>query len=42
MQAEHIKIWLAVARREEKEDNKAEGEKRATATETGGPEDPAT
>ena len=40
MQAEHIKGWLTEARRAEKEENAAEGEKRATETETGGPEDP--
>ena len=42
MQEEHIKGWLTAARRAEKEENTAEGEKRATATEKGGPEDPAT
>ena len=42
MRAEHINRWLAVARRAEKEEITAEGEKRATATETGGLEDPAT
>ena len=36
MQAEHIKGWLAAARRAEKEENAAEGETRAT--ETGVPE----
>ena len=41
MRAEHIKGWLTADRRAEKEENAAEGEKRATATETGGPEDPA-
>ena len=42
MRAEHIKGWLAAAQRAEKEENAAEGDKSATATETGGPEDPAT
>ena len=42
MRAEHIKRWLAEARIAEKEESTAEGEKRATATETGGLEDPAT
>ena len=41
MRAEHIKRWIAAARRAEKEESTAEGEKMATATETGGPEDPA-
>ena len=39
--AEHIKGWIAAARRVEKEETTvAEGEKRATETEKGGPEDP--
>ena len=42
MRAEHIKRWLAAARRAEKEESTADGEGRATATETGGPEDTAT
>ena len=42
MRAEHIKRWLAAARRAEKEESIAEGENRATATETGDPEDTAT
>ena len=42
MRAEHKKGWLAVAWRAEKEENAAEGEKRATSTDTGSPEDPAT
>ena len=40
IRAEHIKGWLAAARRAEKEENAAEGEKQATETETGGLEDP--
>ena len=41
MQAEHIKGWLAAARRSDKgETTEAEGEKRATGTEKGGPVDP--
>ena len=40
MRAEHIKGWLAASQREEKEENvAAEGDKRATETEKGGPED---
>ena len=42
MRAEHINRWLAAARRAEKEESTAEGEKSATTTEIGGPEDPAT
>ena len=40
MRADHIKGWLAAAQIAEKAGNAAEGEKRATETETGGPEDP--
>ena len=41
MRAEHIKGWLTAARRVEKGDTAAaEGEKQATDTEKGGPEDP--
>ena len=41
MREEHIKGWLATERRAEKgETAAAEGEKRATETEKGGPEDP--
>ena len=41
MRAEHIKGWLAAARRAEKgETTAAEGEKRATDIEKGGLEDP--
>ena len=42
MRAEHIKGWITAARRAKKEDKTAEREKRATSTETGDPEDPAT
>ena len=42
MRAKHIKRWLVVSRRAEKEESTAEGEKRATETETGDQEDPAT
>ena len=37
MREEHIKGWLAAARREDKEGNEAGGEKRTT--EMGGPEE---
>ena len=41
MREEHIKRWLAAARRTEKgETAAAEGEKRATGTEKGGKVDP--
>ena len=41
MRAEHMKGWLAASQRAEKEETAAaEGEKRATETEKGGPEDP--
>ena len=42
MRTEHIKGWLTEAQRAEKEENAAEGEKRATETETGGTEDTET
>ena len=37
MREDHIKRWLVAARKAEKEENTAEGEKRETTMETGGP-----
>ena len=42
MRAEHVKRWLAAARRAEKDRSTAGGEERATSTEAGNPEDTAT
>ena len=42
MRAEHVKRWIAAERRAEKDGSTAGGEERATATETGDPEDTAT
>ena len=41
MRAEHIKRWLTAERKAEKKESTAEGENRATATETGDPKDTA-
>ena len=40
--AEHVKRWLAAARRADKDGSTAGGKERATAMETGDPEDTAT
>ena len=42
MRAEHVKRWIAAVQRSEKDRITAGGEGRATATETGGPEDTST
>ena len=42
MQVEHVKRWIAAARKAEKDRGTAGGEERATATETAPPEDTAT
>ena len=42
MRAEHVKCWLAAERKAEKDGSTSGGDERATAKETGGPEDTAT